>query len=81
MADQFNNLVYENGDSLKAVSDKLKLKIQTATGVTRNPNPAAGAAPYNNGKFLTALFTDDVIKAKHNTEAVQTAPIPWWPAA
>ena len=74
MADQFNNLVYENGDSLKAVSDKLKLKIQTASGVTRNPNPAAGAAPYNNGKFLAALFTDDVIKAKHNTEAVQTAP-------
>ncbi|BEV15381.1 SurA N-terminal domain-containing protein [Herbaspirillum sp. DW155] len=74
MADQFNNLVYENGDSLKAVSDKLKLKIQTASGVTRVPNPAAGAAPYNNAKFLTALFTDDVIKAKHNTEAVQTAP-------
>lgn len=74
MADQFNNLVYENGDSLKAVSDKLKLKIQTATGVTRTPNPAAGPLPYNNAKFLTALFTDDVIKAKHNTEAVQTAP-------
>lgn len=74
MADQFNNLVYENGDSLKAVSDKLKLKIQTASGVTRVPNPTAGAAPYNNAKFLAALFTDDVIKAKHNTEAVQTAP-------
>ncbi|MCI1004963.1 SurA N-terminal domain-containing protein [Herbaspirillum sp. C7C8] len=74
MADQFNNLVYENADSLKAVSDKLKLKIQTASGVTRLPNPAAGAAPYNNAKFLSALFTDDVIKGKHNTEAVQTAP-------
>ncbi|WP_432241365.1 SurA N-terminal domain-containing protein [Herbaspirillum robiniae] len=74
MADQFGNLVYENGDSLKAVSDKLKLKIQTASGVMRNPNPAAGAAPFNNAKFLTALFTDDVIKSKHNTEAVQVAP-------
>ncbi|MFJ3054335.1 SurA N-terminal domain-containing protein [Herbaspirillum sp. NPDC087042] len=74
MADQFGNLVYENGDSLKAVSDKLKLKIQTATGVTRTPNAAAAAAVYNNPKFLTALFTDDVIKAKHNTEAVQAAP-------
>ncbi|EJM98655.1 SurA N-terminal domain-containing protein [Herbaspirillum sp. YR522] len=73
MADQFNNLVYEQGDSLQPVADKLQLKIQTAS-VTRVPNPAAGAAPYNNGKFLTALFTDDVIKAKHNTEAVQAAP-------
>jgi peptidyl-prolyl cis-trans isomerase D len=74
MADQFGNLVYENGDSLKAVADKLKLTIKTAAGVTRMPNPAAGAAPYNNPKFLAALFTDDVIKAKHNTEVVQAAP-------
>lgn len=74
MADQFGNLVYENGDSLKAVADKLKLKIQTAAGVTRTPNAAAGTAVYNNPKFLAALFTDDVIKAKHNTEAVQAAP-------
>lgn len=74
LAEQFNNLVYENGDSLKAVADKLKLKIQTATGVTRAPNPAAGAAPYNNAKFLTALFTDDVIKSRHNSETVQVAP-------
>ena len=73
MADQFNNLVYEQGDSLEPVAGKLQLKVQTAN-VTRVPNPAAGAAPYNNGKFLTALFTDDVIKAKHNTEAVQAAP-------
>ncbi|MCA1323903.1 SurA N-terminal domain-containing protein [Herbaspirillum sp. alder98] len=74
MADQFNNLVYEQGDSLQPVADKLQLKIQTASGVTRVPNPAAGNAAYNNGKFLSALFKDDVIKAKHNTEAVQAAP-------
>jgi peptidyl-prolyl cis-trans isomerase D len=74
MADQFNNLVYEQGDSLQPVADKLQLKIQTASGVTRVPNPAAGKAAYNNGKFLEALFKDDVVKAKHNTEAVQAAP-------
>jgi len=74
LADQFGNLVYENGDSLQAVADKLKLKIETASGVMRVPTPAAGKAPYNNAKFLDALFKDDVIKNKHNTETVQIGP-------
>ncbi|WP_050478821.1 SurA N-terminal domain-containing protein [Herbaspirillum rhizosphaerae] len=75
LADIFNNTVYEQGDSLKPVADKLKLKIETVAGVTRLPNPAlAPNTPYNNPKFLKALFTDDTIKGKHNTEAVQIAP-------
>src|SRR5450830_1544371 len=75
LADIFNNTVYEQGDSLKPVADKLKLKIETVAGVTRLPNHAlAPNTPYNNAKFLKALFTDDTIKGKHNTEAVQIAP-------
>lgn len=75
LADVFNNTVYEQGDSLKPVADKLKLKIETASNVTRQPNPAVvAAAPYNNPKFLNALFADDVVKNKHNTEAVEVAP-------
>jgi peptidyl-prolyl cis-trans isomerase D len=78
LADVFNNTVYEQGDSLKPVADKLKLKIETASNVTRQPDPALAAAanpaPYNNAKFLAALFADDVVKNKHNTEAVEVAP-------
>src|SRR5450830_45794 len=75
LAESFNNIVYEQGDSLKPVADKLKLKIETVAGVTRLPNPAlAPNMPYNNPKFLKVLFTDDTIKGKHNTEAVQVAP-------
>jgi peptidyl-prolyl cis-trans isomerase D len=75
LADTFNNTVYEQGDSLQPAADKLKLKIETASNVTRSPNPAvAAAAPYNSAKFLAALFTDDVIKSKHNTEAIEVAP-------
>jgi len=75
LAEIFNNTVYEQGDSLKPVADKLKLQIQSVSGVTREPNAAlAPNTPYNNAKFLTALFTDDAIKGKHNTEAVQVAP-------
>lgn len=75
MAEQFSNMVYEQADSLKPVVDKLGLKTVTVDGVTRAPNPAlAGNAVVNNAKFLNAVFTDDVLKNKHNTEAVEVAP-------
>jgi len=73
-AETFTNTVYEQADSLKPAADKLGLKIQTAAGLTRTPNPALGTAPYNNAKFLTALFAPDAIKNKRNTEAVEVAP-------
>jgi peptidyl-prolyl cis-trans isomerase D len=74
-ADAFGNMVYEQSDSLKPAADKFKLTIQTADGVTRQPNPALGQnSPLNNEKVLKALFSDDAIKNKRNTEAVQVGP-------
>lgn len=74
-ADVFSNTVYEQADSLKAVADKLKLKIETTGDLSRQPNPAvAPTAPYNNQKFLTALFSDESLKNKRNTEALEVAP-------
>ncbi|MBW8900451.1 MAG: SurA N-terminal domain-containing protein [Massilia sp.] len=74
LAETFTNTVYEQSDSLKPVADKLGLTIQTAEGLTRKPNPALGASPVNNEKFLKAIFADDAIKNKRNTEAVEVAP-------
>jgi len=74
MAETFTNTVYEQSDSLKPAADKLKLEIRTAANLTRNPNPALGPAPFNHEKFLKALFSDDAIKNKRNTEAVEVAP-------
>jgi len=74
MAETFTNTVYEQSDSLKPVADKLGLKIETAANVSRNPSPMAGPAPYNNAKFLAALFSNDSISSKRNTEAVEAAP-------
>lgn len=74
-ADAFGNTVYEQSDSLKPAADKFKLTIQTADNVTRQPNPALGKdSPLNNEKLLKALFSDDIIKNKRNTEAVQVGP-------
>ncbi|MES2126930.1 MAG: SurA N-terminal domain-containing protein [Pseudomonadota bacterium] len=74
LAEAFTNTVYEQSDSLKPVADKLKLKIETAAGLTRTPAQGQGAAYFNNPKFLKALFSDDAIKNKRNTEAVEVAP-------
>jgi peptidyl-prolyl cis-trans isomerase D len=75
LAETFNNTVYEQADSLKPVADKLKLKIETVSGLMRTPNPAmAQNSPVNNPKFLTALFSDEAIKRKNNTEVVEVAP-------
>ncbi|WP_426337942.1 SurA N-terminal domain-containing protein [Pseudoduganella sp. S-14] len=74
MSEQFTDTVFSDFESLKPVADKLKLKIETMEGVRRQPNPILDAAPFNNAKFLAALFSDDSLKNKRNTEAVEVAP-------
>jgi peptidyl-prolyl cis-trans isomerase D len=72
VSEQFGNTVYEQSDSLKPVADKLKLTIQTAV-VQRTP--AAGATgPLASAKLLQAVFGDEALRNKRNTEAVETAP-------
>ena len=75
LAETFTNTAYEQADSLRPVADKLKLKVETASKLTRSPNPALGPeALYNNPKFLKAVFANDTLKNKRNTEAVEVAP-------
>ena len=75
MAETFSNTVYEQADSLKPVSDKLGLKVESVNIIGREPKPELGKdAPYNNAKFLAALFADEAVRNKHNTEAVEVAP-------
>lgn len=74
LADTFSNTVYEQADSLKPVADKLGLKIETVSNLGRNPDPALKDAPYNSAKFLNALFADEAVRSKHNTEAIEVAP-------
>ncbi|SFD41612.1 SurA N-terminal domain-containing protein [Massilia yuzhufengensis] len=74
MAEVFTNMVYEQSESLKPVADKLGLKIQTVDALTRTPNPQLAQAPFNNPKFLSAIFATDSVKNKRNTEAVEVSP-------
>jgi len=74
LAETFTNTVYEQADSLKPAADKLGLSIQTVEGLTRTPNPAVGNPLVNNDKFLKAIFSQDAIANKRNTDAVEVAP-------
>jgi peptidyl-prolyl cis-trans isomerase D len=71
-AEQFTNTVFEQPDSLQPVIDKLKLRKQTAT-VLRAPAPAASGA-LASAKLLEAVFGNDALKNKRNTDAVEVAP-------
>jgi peptidyl-prolyl cis-trans isomerase D len=71
----FTNLVYEQSDSLQPAAEKLKLKIQTQDQVTRDGLPAAqGQPPIFGPRLIEALFSDDSIKNKRNTQAIEIAP-------
>ncbi len=73
VAESFANTIYEQSDSLQPVADKLKLKVQSANGVTRTP-PAGATGPLINAKFLEALFSSDALENKRNTESIEIGP-------
>ena len=70
-AEAFSNLVYEQPDNLKPVAEKFKLTIKQSDWLGRQANPANG--PLGNEKVLAALFSEDSVKNKRNTEAVEIA--------
>lgn len=68
-ADQFGNIVNAQSDSLAPVADKLKLKVQSAT-VQRTPAPGT-TGPLASAKLLEAVFSNDTLRNKLNTEAIE----------
>ncbi len=71
MAEGFGNMVYEQSDSLQPVAEKFKLSIRQSDWVSRK----GGELPYlTNGRLLQAIFSEDAIKNKRNTEVVEVTP-------
>jgi peptidyl-prolyl cis-trans isomerase D len=71
-AEQFTNIVYEQSDSLTPAAERLKLEVQHVSNLGREP--VAGNTAANNPKLLAAVFSQDSIEKKRNTEAVELAP-------
>ncbi len=70
-ADQFQNLVYEQADSLQAAAKGLSLEIKTTPMLTRTQ---VQALALNNPKFVQAVFSPESLQSKRNTEALEVAP-------
>jgi peptidyl-prolyl cis-trans isomerase D len=65
----FDDMVYQQSESLKPAADRWKLEIVKADHVKREPD-AKAAGPLANAKFLEALFSSDAIQNKRNTKAI-----------
>jgi peptidyl-prolyl cis-trans isomerase D len=71
-AESFNNMVYEQSESLKPAAERYKLQIQTTGWISRSATQELGAL--DNPKLLAALFSEDSLKNRRNTDAIEVAP-------
>ncbi len=72
LAEQFSNMAFEQSDNLKAAADLSKSQVQQSAFFGRGA--AANDGRLNNPKLMQAIFSDDVLKNKRNTEAVEVSP-------
>lgn len=72
-AETFSNMVYEQSDSLQPAAGKFKLTIRQ-TGFFDQANRAAAGPLAGNEKLFAALFSDDALKNRRNTDAIEVAP-------
>ena len=71
IAEDFSNIVYEQGDNLQAAAEKFELSTQESDWITRDKAEPSILA---NEKLLSAIFSADVISNHRNTEAIEVQP-------
>jgi peptidyl-prolyl cis-trans isomerase D len=69
LAEQFNNLTYEQADSLKPAAEALGLGIQETDWITRD----SGAGIAENAKIRTAAFDPDVLEQGRNSTPIEVS--------
>ena len=69
-AEAFGNMVYEQADSLKPAAEKWKLEPRQTPWLAKGGKLPP---PFDNPRLAAALFGDDGLKNKRNTEAVEVA--------
>ncbi len=71
VAEAFSNTVYEQSASLEPAAKANHLEVQTSGWLSRDD---VASFFKNNDKLATLVFSDEVLKNKRNTEAVEIAP-------
>lgn len=80
LVEQFSNLVYEQSDSLKPAAEALGLRISSFKGLVRDePFGRAALSPdeqlaLNHEALRAALFSNDVLVERRNTESIEVRP-------
>ncbi len=71
VAEDFNNLVYEQSDSLQPAAERFQLTIQQSDWIDRSSSDPQVLA---NASMMDAIFSDNAILEKRNTEAIEVMP-------
>jgi peptidyl-prolyl cis-trans isomerase D len=69
-AESFNNIVYEQSGSLQPAAEAFGMEIQTSDWLSQKE----GAEFFKNDKLINMVFSDEVLKERRNTEAVEISP-------
>ena len=69
LAEKFSNTVYEQSDTLKPAADLAGATIERSEWLVKG---AAAGEPWT-AKMLQAIFTDETVKNKRNTAAIEVA--------
>lgn len=70
LAEKFSNMVYEQSDTLKPAAALVGMPLQQSAWLTKGQ---AGMPPWT-GKALQEIFSEEVLKNKRNSAAVEVAP-------
>lgn len=70
LADDFGNTVYEQSGSLEPAVKKFNLQLQSSPAMSKEEV----AKFFKSDRFASLVFSDDVLKDKRNTEAVEVSP-------
>jgi len=68
-AEKFSNTVYEQSDTLKPAAELVGAKIEQSGWLVKGAN---AVEPWT-GKMLQAVFSDEAVKNKRNTAAIEVA--------
>jgi peptidyl-prolyl cis-trans isomerase D len=70
LSEKFNDAVYEQSDSLKPAAELVRMPLQRVEWLSKGQ---VAVAPWTD-KALQAVFSDEAVKNKRNTPAIEIAP-------
>jgi len=70
LAERFNNTVYEQSESLKPAAELVQSEPKRSGWISRE----SAEPPFNHPRLIAALFSDEALRERRNTEAIEIAP-------